>query len=92
MRKKTQPAVATPDITKAWGAFFEEVAVCDAKELKKQGWMTNAEISELSKLEGEAGRQLADGAVRRGTLEKKAVKIMLHGKRQRMNFYRPKVK
>ena len=62
MRKKTQPSVATPDITKAWGAFFEEVAVCDAKELKKQGWMTNAEISELSKLEGEAGRQLADGA------------------------------
>jgi hypothetical protein len=81
--------VATPDLTKAWGAFFEQVAVCDPEELKKQGWMTNAEIAELSKLEGEAGRQLADGAVRRGTLEKKAVKIMLNGKRQKVNFYRP---
>lgn len=90
MRKKKRPSVATPDLTKAWGAFFEQVAVCDPEELKKQGWMTNAEIAELSKLEGEAGRQLADGAVRRGTLEKKAVKIMLNGKRQKVNFYRPK--
>ena len=89
MRTKKRPSVATPDLTKAWGAFFEQVAVCDPEELKKQGWMTNAEIAELSKLEGEAGRQLADGAVRRGTLEKKAVKIMLNGKRQKVNFYRP---
>ena len=89
MRTKKRPSVATPDLTKAWGAFFEQVAVCDPEELKKQGWMTNAEIADLSKLEGEAGRQLADGAVRRGTLEKKAVKIMLNGKRQKVNFYRP---
>ena len=89
MRAKKRPSVATPDLTKAWGAFFEQVAVCDPEELKKQGWMTNAEIADLSKLEGEAGRQLADGAVRRGTLEKKAVKIMLNGKRQKVNFYRP---
>jgi hypothetical protein len=90
MRTKKRPSVAAPAITKAWGAFFEQVAVCDPEELKKQGWMTNAEIAELSKLEGEAGRQLADGAVRRGTLEKKAAKIMLNGKRQKVNFYRPK--
>ena len=89
MRTKKRPSVATPDLTKAWGAFFAQVAVCDPEELKKQGWMTNAEIADLSKLEGEAGRQQADGAVRRGTLEKKAVKIMLNGKRQKVNFYRP---
>jgi hypothetical protein len=89
MRKTKKPTVALA-VEKAWGAFFEEVAVCDPEELKKQGWMTNADIAELSKLEGEAGRQLADGAVRRGVLEKRVAKIMLHGKRQKVNFYRPK--
>jgi hypothetical protein len=83
--------VATPDLTKAWGAFFEEVAVCDPEELKKQGWMTNADIAELSKLEGEAGRQIGEIAFRKGKLEKRVAKILINGKRQKVNFYRPKV-
>jgi len=90
MRKKIHLPVAAPDLTKAWNAFFEDVAVEDPSELKKQGWMTNAEIAEQSKLAGEAGRQLADIAVRRGVLEKKVAKIMLKGRRWNVNFYRPK--
>ncbi len=89
MRKKIRPPVAAPAITKAWSAFFEEVAVCDPIELKKEGWMTNAEISAKSKLNGEAGRQLADKGVRRGVLEKKAAKILVNGRRANVNFYRP---
>lgn len=82
--------MAAPNIAKAWRAFFAETAVCDPAELKKQGWMTNAEIAEKSKLAGEAGRQLADIAVRRGILEKKVAKIVIRGKRHNVNFYRPK--
>ena len=77
-------------VEKAWGAFFQSTAVCDPSELKKEGWMTNAEIAEQSKLEGEAGRQLAEIAFRRGVLEKKVAKIMVSGRRKNVNFYRPK--
>lgn len=90
MRKKKRPPVASPDLTKAWSAFFADVAVEDPAELKKQGWMTNNEIAEQSKLEGDAGRQLADIAVRRGVLEKRGAKVMVNGRRKNMNFYRPK--
>ena len=90
MRKKIRPSVASADITKAWSAFFADVAVEDPAELKKQGWMTNNEIAEQSKLEGDAGRQLADIAVRRGVLEKRGAKVMVNGRRKNMNFYRPK--
>jgi hypothetical protein len=82
--------VATANVTKAWAAFFEDVAVCDPAELKKDGWMTNMEIAQQSGLEGEAGRQLADVAVRRGVLEKRVAKIIVSGKRKNVNFYRPK--
>jgi hypothetical protein len=82
--------VAAPDLTKAWSAFFEDVAVVDPAELKKQGWMTNNEIAKFSKLKFGAGRQIADSAVREGKLEKRTVKIMLGGKRKNVNFYRPK--
>ena len=92
MRKKNQPSVASADLNKAWNAFFEDVAVCDPAEMKKDGWMTNAEISEESKLEGEAGRQLAEIAYRRGVLEKKVAKILINGRRWNVNFYRPLVK
>ena len=51
--------------------------------------MTNMEISELSKLKGEAGRQLADKGVRSGILEKKVAKILVNGRRANVNFYRP---
>ena len=90
MRTKKRPPVASADITKAWSAFFADVAVEDPAELKKQGWMTNNEIAEQSKLEGDAGRQLADIAVRRGVLEKRGAKVMVNGRRKNMNFYRPK--
>ena len=90
MREKERPTVATPDLTRAWAAFFEDVAVCDPAELKKDGWLTNMEIAQQSGLEGEAGRQLADSAVRRGILEKKVAKILVSGKRKNVNFYRPK--
>ena len=90
MRKKERPSVASPDLTKAWSAFFADVAVCDPAELKKQGWMTNAEIAEQSQLAGEAGRQLAEIAVRKGILEKKVAKIIFKGRRMNVNFYRPK--
>ena len=90
MRKKERPSVAPPDLTKAWSAFFADVAVCDPAELKKQGWMTNAEIAAGSKLNFSAGRQIADCAEREGKLEKKAFKILLQGKRRSVNFYRPK--
>ena len=90
MREKKRPTVATPDLTRAWAAFFEDVAVCDPAELKRDGWMTNMDIAEQSGLEGEAGRQLADSAVRRGVLEKKVAKIIVSGKRKNVNFYRPK--
>jgi hypothetical protein len=82
--------MAATDITKAWSAFFEDVAVTDPAELKKAGWMTNMEISELSKLKGEAGRQLADKGVRSGILEKKVAKILVNGRRANVNFYRPR--
>ena len=81
--------MAATDLTKAWSAFFEDVAVTDPAELKKEGWMTNMEISELSKLKGEAGRQLADKGVRSGVLEKKVAKILINGRRWNVNFYRP---
>ena len=90
MRKKERPSVASPDLTKAWSAFFESAAVCDPTELKREGWMTNAEIAELSKLKLGAGRQLADSAVREGKLEKKVAKVMVKGRRWNVNFYRPK--
>lgn len=90
MRKKERPPVAPPDLTKAWTAFFESAAVEDPAELKREGWLTNAEISEQSKLKGEAGRQLAEIAVRRGVLEKKSAKVMVKGRRLNVNFYRPK--
>jgi hypothetical protein len=82
--------VAAPDLTKAWSAFFEDVAVVDPAELKKQGWLTNAEIAERANMENSAGIQLADTAVRKGIMEKRVAKIMLHGKRHIVNFYRPK--
>jgi hypothetical protein len=82
--------VATPDLTKAWSAFFADVAVEDPAELKREGWMTNNEIAELSKLKFGAGRQLADSAVREGKLEMRVAKVMVQGKRRNMNFYRPK--
>ncbi len=90
MRKKIRPPVDASDLTKAWSAFFEEVAVCDPAELKKEGWMTNEEIAALSKLNFSAGRQIADFAAREGKLEKKAFKVMFGGKRRSVNFYRPK--
>ncbi len=82
--------MAPPALEKAWAAFFESAAVCDADQLKREGWMTNAEISEQSKLKGESGRQLAEIAVRRGVLEKKVAKVMVKGRRWNVNFYRPK--
>jgi hypothetical protein len=82
--------VAAPDLTKAWSAFFAEAAVCDPAELKRDGWMTNNEIAELSNLKFGAGRQLADSAVREGKLEKKVAKVMVKGRRWNVNFYRPK--
>ena len=82
--------MAPPALEKAWCAFFESAAVCDADQLKREGWMTNNEIAEQSKLEGESGRQLADIAVRRGVLEKKVAKILIKGRRFNVNFYRPK--
>ena len=90
MRTKKRPPVAAPDLTKAWSAFFEDVAVVDPSELKKDGWMTNNEIAQQSGLRGNAGRQLADIAVRNGILEKRAAKIMIKGRRWNVNFYRPK--
>jgi hypothetical protein len=90
MRKKERPTVASPDLTKAWSAFFEDVAVVDPSELKKDGWLTNNEIAQQSGLRGNAGRQLADIAVRNGILEKRAAKIMIKGRRWNVNFYRPK--
>jgi hypothetical protein len=90
MRTKKRPPVATPDLTKAWSAFFADVAVEDPAELKREGWMTNNEIAELSKLKFGAGRQLADSAVREGKLEMRVAKVMVQGKRRNMNFYRPK--
>jgi hypothetical protein len=77
-------------VESAWSAFFESAAVEDPAELKKQGWMTNNEIAELSKLKFGAGRQLADSAVREGKLEKKVAKVMVKGRRWNVNFYRPK--
>ena len=79
-----------PAVESAWSAFFESAAVCDPAELKKQGWMTNNEIAELSNLKFGAGRQLADSAVREGTMEKKVAKVMVKGRRWNVNFYRPK--
>jgi hypothetical protein len=90
MRTKKRPSVAAPDLTKAWSAFFESASVEDPAELKKQGWKTNAEIAQQSGLRGNAGRQLADLAVRNGILEKRAVKIIIKGRRCNVNFYRPK--
>jgi hypothetical protein len=90
MRTKKRPTVAAPDLTKAWSAFFAEAAVCDPAELKRDGWMTNNEIAELSNLKFGAGRQLADSAVREGKLEKKVAKVMVKGRRWNVNFYRPK--
>ena len=81
--------MAASNLTEAWSAFFNGVAINDPVELKKEGWMTNSEIAEQSKLEGEAGRQLADIAFRRGVLEKKVAKILINGRRQKVNFYRP---
>ena len=52
--------------------------------------MTNNEIAELSNLKFGAGRQLADSAVREGTMEKKVAKVMVKGRRWNVNFYRPK--
>jgi hypothetical protein len=92
MRTKNQSAVASADLNKAWNAFFDEAVVCDPAELKKEGWMTNMEISEISKLKGEAGRKLADGGFRSGVLEKKVAKILVNGRRYNVNFYRPLVK
>ena len=81
--------MAATDLTKAWSAFFEDVAVVDPAELKKEGWMTNMEIAKESKLTGEGGRQLADKAVFNGVLEKKVAKILVNGRRANVNFYRP---
>jgi hypothetical protein len=81
--------MASSDLTEAWSAFFNGIAISDPNELKKEGWMTNSEIAEQSKLEGEAGRQLADIAFRRGVLEKKVAKILVSGRRTNVNFYRP---
>ena len=92
MRTKNKSSVASADLNKAWSAFFEDVAVCDPAEMKKEGWMTNMEISEISKLKGEAGRQLAEKGVRSGVLEKKVAKILVNGRRWNVNFYRPLVK
>ena len=92
MRTKNQSAVASADLSKEWNAFFEDVAVCDPAELKKEGWMTNMEISKLSKLKGEVGRKLGDGGFRSGVLEKKVAKILINGRRWNVNFYRPLVK
>jgi hypothetical protein len=89
VRKTKKPTVASA-VESAWSAFFESAAVCDAEELKRQGWMTNAEIAELSNLKLGAGRQLADSAVREGKLEKKVAKVMVKGRRWNVNFYRPK--
>jgi len=81
--------VATPALTKAWELFFQEVSIVNPDELKKDGWMTNTEIAKQSKLNGEAGRQLADSAIKRGVLEKKVAKIIVNGRRKAVNFYRP---
>jgi hypothetical protein len=89
MRTKKGKSLAASNLTEAWSAFFNGVAINDPVELKKEGWMTNSEIAEQSKLEGEAGRQLADIAFRRGVLEKKVAKILINGRRQKVNFYRP---
>jgi hypothetical protein len=89
MRKTTRKSLAASNLTEAWSAFFSGIAISDPVELKKEGWMTNAEIAEKSKLEGEAGRQLADIAFRRGVLEKKVAKILVSGRRTNVNFYRP---
>ena len=89
MRTQKRPTVAPSHLTKAWSEFFESAEVKDSAELKKQGWMTNAEIAELSQLKFGAGRQLADGGVREGKLEKKVAKVMVKGRRCKVNFYRP---
>jgi hypothetical protein len=89
MRKATRKSLASPDLNDAWSAFFNGIAICDPNELKKEGWMTNAEIAEQSGLRNNAGRQLADIAVRNGILEKRVAKICVSGKRKDINFYRP---
>ncbi len=92
MRKKTQSAVASPDITAAWARVFEEAKIDDIEELHCEGWRSVYEIAEESGRTRNTIAAAFDSEVRAGRFEKKLAKIKRGTQTKQVCFYRPLLK
>ena len=89
MRKTKKPTLA-PAIEKAWAAVFAECAVEDAAALEKAGWKHAYEIAEAAGRNYQFVKKALDASAEAGKFEKKYTKVLLKGRVQSVNFYRPK--
>jgi predicted transcriptional regulator len=92
MRKKTQSAVASADITAAWARVFEEAKIDDIEQLHREGWRSVYEIAEESGRTRNTIAGALDSEVRAGRFEKKLAKIKHGTQTKQVCFYRPLVK
>jgi predicted transcriptional regulator len=92
MRKKTQSALASANITSAWARVFEEAKIDDIEQLRGQGWRSLYEIAEESgRIPNTIAAALAS-EVMAGRFEKKLAKIKRGTQTKHVCFYRPIVK
>lgn len=92
MRKKTQPAVASANITAAWARVFEEAKIDDIEQLHREGWRSVYEIAEESGRTRNTIAAALDSEVRAGRFEKKLAKIKRGSQTKQICFYRPLLK
>lgn len=92
MRKKTQSAVASANITAAWARVFEEAKIDDIEQLHREGWRNIYDIAEQSGRTRNTTSKALDQQVDAGRFEKKLAKIKRGSQIKRICFYRPLVK
>lgn len=92
MRKKTEPALASANITAAWARVFEDAKVDDIEELHREGWRSVYDIAKQSGRCRSTTCKALDEQVDAGRFEKKLAKIKRGAQTKTVSFYRPLVK
>jgi hypothetical protein len=89
-KKSSSPDAAKPSVVdSAWTAFLEKSTVEDIDELRKRGWRSAYELSEVANgsREALARRLSADSG-----FERKNFRVHRSGQIREMIFFRPKIK
>ena len=85
--KGNRHKIVTPNIEAAWAAYFKASEADDLEALRKEGWKTADELSEMTGVPLHITRQRAVGDQR---LEKKSIRTFFKGVTRTINIYRPR--